>query len=280
MLATGDLLAIRDQERSGLLSRIVNHLKNDQRVSAVWLSGSVSRGDHDGLSDLDLSVVVTDESANDFIDNRRAHAAHPAHPILVMGNMANAPPGGAYLLAFYAGEVGPQHVDWSWRPESRARIPDDEKILFDRVGLPVVPGAEWRLEAHRPPGSPLPAGATIAEVLTYKITFFWAMSMIVAKFVARRNVETVAAMTSMIAKTLTQTAELLDSDLSLPGRDAALRSDIESEAPARQFELLDGLASDAKELHDELVDRGAVIPSEAIPHIYRFFELTRSMATG
>ena len=66
-----DSLAIRDRERSGLLSRIVNDLKNDQRVRAAWLSGSVSRGEHDVLSDLDLSVVVTDESVNDFVDNRR-----------------------------------------------------------------------------------------------------------------------------------------------------------------------------------------------------------------
>ena len=274
-----DLLAIRDQERSGLLSRIVDHLKNDQRVRAAWLSGSVSRGDHDGLSDLDLSVVVTDESVNDFVDNRRAYAARPARPVLVMDNIANAPPDGAYLLVFYAGEVGPQHVDWSWQSESKARIPDDERILLDRAGLPVAPGAEWRQEAHRPPGPPL-RDARRVEVLTHKITFFWAMSLIVAKYIARRNDETVARMTSLIARTLTGTAELLDSNLSMPGRDVALSSDVESEAPARQFELLQGLASDATRLHDELVDQGAAIPWEAISHIYRFFELTESMSTA
>ena len=143
-LQIDDLLAIRDQERSVLLGRIVNHLKEDQRVCAAWLSGSVSRGDHDGLSDLDLYVVVTDESVSDLVENRLANAARPARPVLVMDNVANAPPDGAYLLVLDEGEVGPQHVDWFWQPESWARIPDDEKILFDRVGLPVVLGAEWR----------------------------------------------------------------------------------------------------------------------------------------
>jgi len=118
------------------------------------------------------------------------------------------------------------------------------------------------------------------EVLTHKITFFWAMSIIVAKYMARRNGETVARMTSVIARTLTETSQMLDSSLSLLGRDAALRSDIGSEAPARQFELLYGLARDATSLHDELVDQGAATPSKAIPQIYRFFELAESMGNS
>ena len=155
-----DLLAIRDRERSGLLSRIVNDLKNDRRVCAAWLSGSVSRGDDDGLSDLDF------------------------------------------------------------------------------------------------------------------------MSLIVAKYIARRNGETVGRMTSVIARTLTEAANLLDSNLPLPRRDAAQRSAIGSASPTVQFEFLYGLALDATRLHQELEDQGAAIPSEAIPHIYRFFELTESMAAG
>ena len=196
-----------------------------------------------------------------------------------MDNMANAPPGGAYLLGFYAGEFGPQHVDWFWQPESKARMPDDEKVLFDRVGLQTAPGAEWRREAHRPPGPPLEPSPTRVELLTHKITFFWAMSLILAKYIARRDGESVARMTSVIARNLTEVAQLLGSSLSLPGRDAAKSSAIGSEAPAVQFDRLYGLASDATSLQDELVDQGTVIPSEAIPHIYRFFGLTQSIAT-
>ena len=277
---TANVLAIRDRERSDLLARIVEHLKDDRRVRAAWLSGSVSRGDHDGLSDLDLSVVVDDKDAHDFVRNRRAHAARPAPPVLVMDNVANAPPCGAYLLVFYAGGVGPQHVDWFWQPESEARIPDDEKVLFDGVGLPAVSGAEWRREAHRPPGPPLGPNPTRGEVLTHKITFFWAMSLIVAKHIARRNDDTVARMTSLTAGTFAEAAQLLGSSLSMPGLDAAQRAAIESEAPAAQFELLYGLARDATGLHEELLDHGATIPSEAIRPIYRFFELTQSIATA
>ena len=278
-LTSDDLLAIRDQERFDLLGRIVNHLKNDQRVRAAWLSGSVSRGDHDGLSDLDLSVVVTNEAASDFNKNRRAYVVRPARPVLVMDNLANAPPNGAYLLVFYAGEVGPQHVDWFWQPESKAAIPDDEKVLFDRAGLPVIPGAEWRNEAQRPPGPPLGPSPMRVEVLTHKIKFFWAMSLIVAKYIARRDGETVARMTSVIARTLSGAVDLLDSNLPLPGCDAVRRTTIGREAPTAQFELLYGLARDATGLHQRLEEEGVAIPSQGISHIYRFFDLTQSMAT-
>ena len=253
-------------------------LRNDQRVCAAWLHGSSSRGEDDALSDLDLWVVVSDQSADDFVDNRRAYAARPARPVLVLEALQNAPPDGAYLLVLYAGEVGPLHVDWFWQPESHARIPDDVDALFDRVGLPLVSGAEWRRETHQPPGSPLGPHATRVDVLTHKITFFWAMSLIVAKHIARRKGETIGRMTRRIAGTLTEAVQLLDSDLSLPGRDAALRPGLETETPVGQFEVLYGLARDATRLHDELVDQGAAIPSEAISYIYRFFELTESMA--
>jgi len=186
-------------------------------------------------------------------------------------NIANAPPDGGYLLVFYEGQVGPQHVDWFWQPESKARIADDEKMLFDRVGLPVVPGAKWRREAHRPAGSSLAAGATRIDVLTHKVTFFWAMSLIVAQYIARRKGETVGIMTTMIARTLQEAARLLGGNVSLPGSDAALRSPIESESPARQFEVLHGLTQDATRLEDTLRDQGAAIPSEAIPYIQRLF---------
>jgi predicted nucleotidyltransferase len=43
-----------------LLARVVDHLAGDERVRAVWLSGSVGRGVADAGSDLDLVVTVTD----------------------------------------------------------------------------------------------------------------------------------------------------------------------------------------------------------------------------
>ena len=269
------LLAIRERERHDLLLQILDFLKRDRRVCAAWLTGSVSRGDDDGLSDLDLMIVVTDESACDFVRNRRKYASEPADAILMMDNLRNAPRGGAYLLALYAGEVGPQHVDWFWQPESRARIPDDEKVLFDRVGLQRMPGAEWHRAQHRPTGPPLPDHSTRADVLTHKIAFFWAMSVITAKYIARRDSQTAARMAALIARTLCETARL--AGLPRPDHVESIVDTLQSETPPKQFNAIMELAGDARSLHEGLEERGAEVPSEAIPHIYRFYELTLSM---
>ena len=276
-MSIDELLGIRSRERSDLLDQVVKGLRNDQRVRAAWLSGSVSRGDDDALSDLDLSIVVSDESVSDFVQDRRLHAAQPASPVLLMDNFRNAPPGGAYLLALYPGEAGPQHVDWFWRPESESRLPDDEKILFDHVGLPIMPGDEWRREAHRPPGPPLGPNPPLADVLTQKIAFFWAMSLIVAKYIARRNGETVARMTSLIATTLTEAAQLGNVEVALARSQEAMAAGLETAPASEQFAVLDRLAWDARMLGDQLVEQGAVLPSEAIPQIHQFFELTKGM---
>ena len=271
------LLAIRTRERSELLDQIVMGLRSDRRVRAAWLSGSVARGDHDALSDLDLSVVVSGESIREFVVNREAHAALPAPPVLLMDNLANAPVGGAYLLAWYPGEAGPQHIDWSWQPESGAGLPDDEMVLFNITGLPLIPGDEWRRQVHRPPGPPLEASASVGERLTQKIDFFWAMSLIVAKYIARRDGETVAGMTRLIARTLSEAARLGNAGAVAAWYDETVEASLASASSAKQFEVLDGLVRDAGELGDRLVEQGAILPSEAIAQAYRFFELTKAM---
>ena len=195
-MTIGDLLSIRWRERAGLLSYIEGIIRSDGRVSAAWVSGSTARGEDDALSDLDLYIVVADNAIDDFVDNRRVHAARPARPVLLMENLANAPTGGAYLLALYEGEAGPQHVDWFWLPESEARLPDQATVLFDRAGLSRESSTSGTM--HRPSGPPLGPNPPLADLLEHKIAFFWAMSVIVAKHIARRNGETVARMTRVV----------------------------------------------------------------------------------
>ena len=271
------LLATRTRERSDLLDRIVAVLRDDRRVRADWLSGSVGRGDEDALSDLDLSVVVSDESIGEFVANRRFFAAQPALPVLLMDNLANAPDDGAYLLVSYPGEAGPQQVDWFWQGESQTRVPDDAKVLFDDAGLSLIPGDEWRRQSHRPPGSPLEANALVGDLLTHKIVFFWSMSVVVAKYIARRDGETVARMTRLIARTLSEAARLFSAGAVAAWYDETLEASLASAGGVRQFEVLEALAHDAEELGGQLVEHGAILPSEAIAHIYRFFELTKAM---
>ena len=44
-----------------LLDRAIDVLGADRRVEAMWVHGSVARGDADALSDLDVIVAVADD---------------------------------------------------------------------------------------------------------------------------------------------------------------------------------------------------------------------------
>ena len=277
------LLRTRNRERSDLLNRIVDNLLAERSVCAAWLSGSVSRGGDDALSDLDIHIVVDDQAIGDFIDNRKVYAPKPARPVLLMDNLGNAPVGGAYLLALYEGEIGPQHVDWFWQPESKSRLPDDEKILFDRVGLPTMPGAQWRREAHRPPAPSLGADPPVHDLLTHKMEFFWAMSLIVAKHIARRNGAVVDRMTGVIARTLVEIAALsgAESELRETRESLSLPSGLDAASSEVQFDALGRLAHYAEALGERLVAQNVnvMVSSEAVRQIYRFFCLTEYLAT-
>lgn len=213
-----------------------------------------------------------------FIENRKLNAAQLARPILLMDNFANAPIGGAYLLALYKGEAGPQHVDWFWQPVSETHLPDDERILFDRVGLAEIPGDQWWREAHRPPRPPLGSSPSLRDLLAHKISFFWAMSLIVAKYIARRNCPIAARMTNVIACTLDEIANLLDeANVSSDFKDS-LPPNLAEASAGTQFNLLRKLAFHAEEFGNLLITSDVPVPLEAIKQIYSFFDLTEELA--
>jgi len=54
-----------------LFDRLVERCTRDERVRAVWLGGSLARGDADQSSDLDVIIAVADESFEDFAGSWR-----------------------------------------------------------------------------------------------------------------------------------------------------------------------------------------------------------------
>ena len=267
-------LRTRWRERAGLLRHIHQFIQKDGRVRAAWVEGSVARGSDGALSDIDIFVVVADNAIDDFVDNRRCHAAQPARPILLMDNRQNASLGGAYLLAWYGGEAGPQHVDWFWQVESEARRPEEANVLFDRAGIRRVPGDLATMPG--PPGPPSGPNSSLRELLTHKTTFVWALRLIVAKHLARRNCETVARMTGVVARTLTDLASLCGNRMApLEG----LEDGLEAASALTQFQVLRKLARRADALGCQLASFDVVVPAEAVGQAHRFFELSESVAT-
>ena len=62
-MADGDALRARAAARDHTLHTLVDVLYADDRIMAAWLGGSISQGAGDALSDLDLTVVVTDAAS-------------------------------------------------------------------------------------------------------------------------------------------------------------------------------------------------------------------------
>ena len=259
-----------------MLRCIEEVIRSDCRVRAAWVSGSTARGEDDALSDLDLYIVVADSAIDDFVNNRRVHAAGPARPVLLMENLANAPIGGAYLLALYEGAAGPQHVDWFWLPESEARRPDQATVLFDRAGLSRKSSARGAM--HRPSGPPLGPSTPPTDLLEPKIAFFWAMSFIVAKYIARRDGETVARMTRVVARTLVEAAALCGDSVSPPEERRAMIADLEAASAHVQLQVLREFAGHADALGGRLADHDVAVSTEAVRQVRQFFELAEALA--
>ena len=274
-----DLLTVRLRERAALLRRVEQVIRRDCRVRAAWIMGSVARGEDDALSDLDLFIVVADDSIAQFIDNRRVHAAEPARSLLLLDNLANAPAGGAYLLAMYEGKAGPQNIDWFWQAESMACRQDDGKILFDRAGLSAAPGARRGITVDQPTDPPLGPNPSPTDLLTHKIAFFWAMSFVVAKYIARRDGESVARMTGVVTRTLKEAAALCHSGVAPSEGYEAMVAGIEAAPATDQLQVLRELSRHAEALGGQAAAQGVVLPSEAVTQVYRFFELAEALVT-
>ena len=274
------MLETRVTERSALVRLIASYLEHDKRVRAAWLNGSLAKGNHDALSDIDVWVVVDDKSAASIVSGRKKFATGLSKPSLVMDNINNAPPRGAYLLVHYPGEFGPQHVDWFWQPESLATCPDDAVLLFSRAELQSVSGDEWRDEMHQTGGRSPTNESDLASILSFKIKFFWSMSLIVAKYIARADSETVRRMMELITRTLGEINDALSAKPRGEGADAPFVVDTALTSAPEQFAMLDRLVKAARRMEKPVAAAGGSIPLDGIQQIQRFFDLTKQMAAN
>lgn len=170
------------QQRDRLLDTISASLANDPRFSAVWLDGSLGRGDADAVSDLDLTVVVADAHASQLCAQPERATARPPEARLALfagfGEIAfvseynpNAPPGGTSTAVMYMGSG--VIVDWTLVPLANAQRPADTRLLFARVDVPPMPPPSLMSQAERGQA----ASSTLAS--------FWMMAAVTAKYIVR-----------------------------------------------------------------------------------------------
>ncbi|MFJ8518824.1 nucleotidyltransferase domain-containing protein [Lysinibacillus xylanilyticus] len=52
---------------------LLESLKDDQYIEAIFLRGSMARNEHDEFSDIDIYCVVNEENVEAFLPNRTKH---------------------------------------------------------------------------------------------------------------------------------------------------------------------------------------------------------------
>lgn len=268
--STEMLLQTRRHERAMLLQRATEMLRADGRIGAAWLFGSIGRGSSDALSDLDLWTVVADDAIDALVAARRAYVAQLGAPLLVLESPRNAPAGGGYLLVLYPGAVGPQQVDWYWQPRRNALFPGDGRLVFDRVGL-----------ARDPSSSTLDLvakdGAAVLETPLQRATFFWAMSPIAAKKIARRDASAVQSMLSMLAWALGDVRRWTHAASPESEAETAARSGVVPSAPSEQMAQLRAFVGAMEAMHPAIAGLDAALALEAVPQIARFIDLAAAI---
>jgi predicted nucleotidyltransferase len=170
------------------LKRLTEGLQADRRVVAAWLTGSFGKGESDEWSDLDLNVVVTDESFNSLVENPQdlfdqagkqlplTAKDSPAFPSFTL-------PGARFWLIFYEPAI---EVDWSIGPLSQAFRQPTSLLLFDKAGIAVSPDPQ-----------PVPIEERL-ETATKSFYFFWAMAFIAVKYAGRGHTRRVITQTGLL----------------------------------------------------------------------------------
>jgi len=264
---TRKALGRRRAERDALLARITRMLEGDDRIAAAWLFGSVGRGESDDLSDLDLRVIVFDEHIAGICAGRQAYAAQAGEAVLFQEAPQNRPVGGAFLLTLYAGQFGPQEVDWTWEPLSGACLWPNTHILLNRAGLSKQGEMPWGYQ-------PRPAQAALEENVQ-RISSFWAMLLISAKYAARSPHEEQMGLIGMSVQPLREVSEYLGlspryvmETLPPHGR------------PQEKVHLLRALADDMEARMPAVEARGGSVPWAALPNARRFLNLVEAVMAG
>lgn len=170
--------------RHNLLARLNESLSSDDRFVAAWLTGSLGRNAADVWSDLDLTLVVADSTAQTLCQRPFQTAAHTTperlalfsqfgHPALIHENNYNAPAGGTFTCVIYAESL--VTIDWILQPYSSATRPGESRLLFSKQNVPLA--TDLPLE---------PLADRLARA-SEQTAFFWMMATITVKYIARSD---------------------------------------------------------------------------------------------
>lgn len=179
-------LAAYGAARDAFFAELVERLRDDVRIAAVWLTGAHGRFEDDEWSDFDMQVAVQDAALEPILTDPRALFETGGEPILVQAGFdSDSIPAGKFWLVVYG---GPFTVDWNIGPVGEAARPEASVVVFDRVGVPVTPLTMY-----------LPTDEVQARAQR-ALEFFWAMALIAAKYAGRGWTERAVLQTELLRR--------------------------------------------------------------------------------
>jgi Streptomycin adenylyltransferase len=254
-------------KRETFLSGLVSSLSADERFVAAWLTGSLSHGNADALSDLDLRVVVAEPYAAALCARAQSISAQTTperlalfsqfgEPLMMHENNYNAPPDGSFTFVMYA--ESNVMVDWILMPQANAERPTSSILLFDKVGIPLSPVVQPETLAQR------------AEAASERVAFFWMMTAITTKYILRGDSVFVAQWLEQLHEIVAEVERLLAGNLF-----EYHRGSLTTLAPthAEQIQAIRQLAAQMEHLMPKVVELGGYVGPSPVSTIEQLIQL-------
>ncbi|WP_185903573.1 aminoglycoside 6-adenylyltransferase [Lysinibacillus sphaericus] len=140
---------------------LLESLKNDQYIEAVFLRGSMAREEHDEFSDIDIYCVVNEENVEAFLPNRVQHIEAYKKTCFVDDIYIIAP----QLLVVYEDMI---HIDLFTVTLSEISEKDAIKILFDPNGILTAKQKNTTLSL-----TPLEFQDAVDDTVWYLYQYYW-----------------------------------------------------------------------------------------------------------
>jgi predicted nucleotidyltransferase len=133
-----DLSSTFEAQREAVIARLLACVRDDDRLLALWLQGSLADGSGDPLSDIDAYVAVRDDVFDEVYAEREALIARAGSVLAVMDGPA--------LRAIHVLLEGPVKLDLFYEPASGIGTPlrPAVRVLLDKAGVAANLRTGWR----------------------------------------------------------------------------------------------------------------------------------------
>ncbi|MGN6486024.1 MAG: hypothetical protein ACTHMX_16665 [Thermomicrobiales bacterium] len=259
--------------RDATLARIVERVAQDERVVAVWLTGSFGRGEDDAWSDLDLHLAIEDAYLAAWWDARMALYEAIAPPLFVQPEKpSNAQEGGHFQLVYMP---GPVEVDWNVGPVSLATRPPTSRMLLARREIPIEPSPVLDADERR-------------ERLQRSTDFFWAMTPIAIKYAGRGATTSAVDQIDLLVRGISEVWWVLRGTPNLVSRNPRIESELAAILPVLDpviepsgcLGASEGLMAAMGTLRPDLEGEGVRWPDALVSQTVALVEIAREVTGG